>query len=100
METAVQMRWLTDYSINRQVILAIKPGRYHRPQPGTSRRYLLIESPDESVPLRRILPEAKPAQSEIIDVLRVFRKWKDAASDGDHTTSHAETKPSTFIALH
>lgn len=66
-----------DYSINRHVILAIKPGQHiaiHNP--GAFRRHLLIEAPDMSVPLRRILPEAKPRNPKLADVLRVFRKWE------------------------
>lgn len=66
-----------DYSINRQVILAIKPGQHiAMSNPGTFRRHLLIEAVDQSVPLRRILPEAKPRNPKLADVLRVFRKWE------------------------
>ena len=66
-----------DYSINRQVILAIKPGQHIAIRnPGAFRRHLLIEAPDENVPLRRILPEAKPRNPKLADVLRVFRKWE------------------------
>ncbi len=66
-----------DYAIDRQVILAITPGAHiaiHNP--GTFRRHLLIEAPDAMVPLRRILPEAKPRNPKLADVLRVFRKWE------------------------
>lgn len=66
-----------DYSINRQVILAIKPGHHIAiSNPGTFRRHLLIEAPKDEVPLRRILPEAKPRNPKLADVLRVFRKWE------------------------
>ena len=66
-----------DYSINRQVLLAIKPGQHIALRnPGAFRRHLLIEAPDENVPLRRILPEAKPRNPKLADVLRVFRKWE------------------------
>jgi len=66
-----------DYSINRQVILAIKPGHHIAIRnPGTFRSHLLIEAPDEDLPLRRILPEAKPRNPKLADVLRVFRKWE------------------------
>jgi ATP-dependent DNA helicase RecG len=66
-----------DYSINRHVILAIKPGQHIGIEnPGTFRKHLLIEAPDESAPLRRILPEAKPRNPKLADVLRVFRKWE------------------------
>jgi hypothetical protein len=66
-----------DYAINRQVILAIKPGEHIAiKNPGTFRRHLLIEALDAERPLRRILPEAKPRNPKLADVLRVFRKWE------------------------
>jgi ATP-dependent DNA helicase RecG len=65
-----------DYSINRQVILAIKPGQHIAIRnPGAFRRHLIIENLD-GTPLRRILPEAKPRNPKLADVLRVFRKWE------------------------
>lgn len=66
-----------DYSIDRQVIIAIKPGVHISiKNPGTFRKHLLIEAPDDPIPLRRILPEAKPRNPKLADVLRVFRKWE------------------------
>lgn len=66
-----------DYSINRQVILAIKPGKHISIRnPGAFRRRLLIEDPDDAIPVRRILPEAKPRNPKLADVLRVYRKWE------------------------
>jgi ATP-dependent DNA helicase RecG len=66
-----------DYSINRQVILTIKPGHHIAIRnPGKFRSHLLIETPDDDLPLRRILPEAKPRNPKLADVLRVFRKWE------------------------
>jgi ATP-dependent DNA helicase RecG len=66
-----------DYSIDRQVILAIKPGQHIAIRnPGTFRKPLLIEYPDAPIPVRRILPEAKPRNPKLADVLRVFRKWE------------------------
>ena len=66
-----------DYTIDRQVILAIKPGRHISiTNPGAFRGHLLIEAPDDPIPLRRILPEAKPRNPKLADVLRVFRKWE------------------------
>ncbi len=66
-----------DYSINRPVILAIKPGHHIAiSNPGAFRSHLLIQAPDEDLPLRRILPEAKPRNPKLADVLRVFRKWE------------------------
>ncbi len=66
-----------DYAIDRQVILAIKPGQHIAIRnPGTFRKRLLIEAPDDPIPVRRILPEAKPRNPKLADVLRVFRKWE------------------------
>ena len=66
-----------DYQIDRQVILAIKPGKYIAIRnPGTFRKRLLIEEHLDPIPLRRILPEAKPRNPKLADVLRVYRKWE------------------------
>ena len=66
-----------DYAINQQVVLAIKPGHHIAIRnPGAFRRHLLIEAQDQGAPLRRILPEAKPRNPKLADVLRVFRKWE------------------------
>jgi predicted HTH transcriptional regulator len=66
-----------DYLTDRQVILAIRPGKHiaiHNP--GTFRKPLLIEDPNNAIPVRRILPEAKPRNPKLADVLRVYRKWE------------------------
>lgn len=66
-----------DYSIDRQVIVAVKPGEHISiSNPGSFRRHLLIEHPNDSIPLRRILPEAKPRNPKLADILRVYRKWE------------------------
>ena len=66
-----------DYAINRQVILSIKPGQHIAIRnPGAFRRQLLIEATDSPIPLRRILPETKPRNPKLADVLRVYRKWE------------------------
>lgn len=66
-----------DYSINKQAIITIKPGRHIAIRnPGSFRRHLVIEQPDHSVPLRRIIPEAKARNPKLADVLRVYRKWE------------------------
>lgn len=66
-----------DYSLNRQVILAIRPGQsISISNPGSFRKQLLIENPNSENPLYRILPEAKPRNPKLADVLRVFRKWE------------------------
>ena len=66
-----------DYSIDKQAIIAIKPGRcISIRNPGTFRRHLLIEQVDHGIPLRRVIPEAKARNPKIADVLRVYRKWE------------------------
>lgn len=69
-----------DYSINKQVTISIKPGSHIAIRnPGAFRRHLLIEDVNHPIPLRRILPEAKPRNPKLADVLRVFRKWEGRA---------------------
>lgn len=66
-----------DYSINRQVILAIKPGVHICiSNPGTFKRNLLIETRDHAIQALRILPEAKARNPLLADVLRVYSKWE------------------------
>ena len=66
-----------DYSINKQAIISIKPGRYISIRnPGGFRKHLLIDFPDDTIPLRRIIPEAKARNPKLADVLRVYRKWE------------------------
>jgi len=66
-----------DYSVNKQAIIVIKPGAHIAIRnPGVFRKSLLIEAPDDPIPLRRIIPEAKPRNPKLADVLRVYRKWE------------------------
>ncbi len=66
-----------DYSVNKQVVIAIKPGVHIAIRnPGAFRKNLMIEDGDNPVPVRRILPEAKPRNPKLADVLRVYRKWE------------------------
>lgn len=66
-----------DYSVNKQVILSIKPGVHIAIRnPGRFRQTLVIEDGNADIPVRRILPEAKPRNPKLADVLRVYRKWE------------------------
>src|SRR5665213_3183363 len=66
-----------DYAKNRQVIVTVTPGRHIAIQnPGTFSPQLLCEAPDDAIPIFRIIPEAKPRNPKLADVLRVFRKWE------------------------
>ena len=44
--------------------------------PGRFRQNLIIEDGNSEIPVRRILPEAKPRNPKLADVLRVYRKWE------------------------
>ncbi|MCB1086542.1 MAG: hypothetical protein KDM63_05820 [Verrucomicrobiae bacterium] len=66
-----------DYSVDKQVIIAIKPGVHIAIRnPGRFRQTLIIEDSHADIPVRRILPEAKPRNPKLADVLRVYRKWE------------------------
>lgn len=67
-----------DYSINKHVIISIKPGVHISiKNPGAFRKHLLIETRANNFPLiKRIIPEAKPRNPKLADVLRVYRKWE------------------------
>ncbi len=66
-----------DYSVDKQVIIAIKPGVHIAIRnPGRFRQNLIIEEGNSEIPVRRILPEAKPRNPKLADVLRVYRKWE------------------------
>lgn len=66
-----------DYSIDRQVILTIQPGKHISiSNPGTFRDHLLIEDSKGIRHVARIIPEAKPRNPKLADVLRVYRKWE------------------------
>lgn len=66
-----------DYAIEKQAIIAIKPGvSVSIRNPGAFRRSLILESDDHAIPLRRIIPEAKARNPKLADVLRVYRKWE------------------------
>lgn len=66
-----------DYSVNKQAIITIKPDQYISIRnPGKFRKHLLIEFADDTIPVRRIIPEAKARNPRLADVLRVYRKWE------------------------
>jgi ATP-dependent DNA helicase RecG len=66
-----------DYSMDRQVILSIKPGHHISiSNPGSFRDHLLIRDDRGNRHIARIIPEAKPRNPKLADVLRVYRKWE------------------------
>jgi ATP-dependent DNA helicase RecG len=69
-----------DYSINKQVVISITPGRHIEiTNPGKFRDQLLLNlaptHPGHS-PILRVVPETKPRNPRLADVLRVYRKWE------------------------
>lgn len=66
-----------DYTVNKQVIIAIKPGQnISISNPGSFSKHFVIEHPDHEIPVRRLIPEARPRNPKLADVLRVYRKWE------------------------
>ena len=69
-----------DYSINKQVIISIIPGRHIEiTNPGKFRDQLLLNLPPAhqgDTPILRVVPETKPRNPRLADVLRVYSKWE------------------------
>ena len=66
-----------DYLIDKQAYLTVRPGReLSIRNPGSFRTHLKIEALNDPIPVRRIIPEAKPPNPKLADVLRVYLKWE------------------------
>lgn len=69
-----------DYSINKQVVISITPGRHIEiTNPGKFRDQLLLNlapTHQGQTPILRVVPETKPRNPRLADVLRVYRKWE------------------------
>lgn len=66
-----------DYSVDKYVNITIKPNTYIEIRnPGSFKKQLLIELPDHNIPIRRIIPDSKPRNPRLADVLKVFDKWE------------------------
>ncbi|MCU0351986.1 MAG: putative DNA binding domain-containing protein [Flavobacterium sp.] len=66
-----------DYSIDKYVNITIKPNTYLEIRnPGSFKRQLLLENQDHEIPYRRIIPDSKPKNPRLADVLKVFDKWE------------------------
>jgi predicted HTH transcriptional regulator len=69
-----------DYSINKQVVISITPGKQIEiSNPGRFRDQLLLNHPpvdSNQIPILRVVPETKPRNPKLADVLRVYRKWE------------------------
>lgn len=66
-----------DYSIDKYININIKPNSHIEIRnPGSFKRQLLIELPNDEIPIRRIIPDSKPRNPKLADVLKVFDKWE------------------------
>ena len=69
-----------DYSINKQVVISITPGRQIEiTNPGKFRDQLLLNHPSAHQghsPILRVVPETKPRNPRLADVLRIYSKWE------------------------
>ncbi|MFN7805637.1 MAG: ATP-binding protein [Planctomycetaceae bacterium] len=66
-----------DYSINKQVLVTIRPGEsLSIENPGTFPRDMRIESSRSEVPVLCLLPEAHPRNPKLADILSRYRKWE------------------------
>ncbi len=69
-----------DYSINKQIVISITPGRQIEiSNPGKFRNQLLLNlapTYQGQMPILRVVPETKPRNPRLADVLRVYRKWE------------------------
>jgi ATP-dependent DNA helicase RecG len=69
-----------DYSIDKYININIKPDAYIEIRnPGSFKKQLLIEVIDHEIPIRRIIPDSKPRNPKLADVLKVFDKWEGAS---------------------
>ena len=66
-----------DYHLDRQVIITIQPGRFIEIRnPGAFRKSQLIEIQNIESPVRRIVPDPRPRNPKLAQVLSVFDKWE------------------------
>ena len=66
-----------DYSIDKYVNINIRPNTHIEIRnPGSFKKQLLIEMPESEIPIRRIIPDSKPRNPKLADVLKVFDKWE------------------------
>ena len=66
-----------DYTIDRFINIDIYPNnRIEIRNPGGFKKSLLIENIVSDIPLRRIIPNQKPVNPKLADVLKVFNKYE------------------------
>ena len=66
-----------DYSIDKYINITIRPNVHIEIRnPGSFKKTLLIEEPNHTIPIRRIIPDSKPKNPKLADILKVFDKWE------------------------
>jgi hypothetical protein len=66
-----------DYTIDRFVNIDIVPQKHLEIRnPGGFKKTLLLEEPEHEIPLRRIIPNQKPVNPKLADILKVFNKYE------------------------
>ena len=66
-----------DYSIDKYVNINIKPNEHIEIRnPGFFKKMLLIEELGGELQIRKIIPDSKPRNPKLADVLKVFDKWE------------------------
>jgi ATP-dependent DNA helicase RecG len=66
-----------DYTIDRFINIDIIPNKHIEIRnPGGLKKTLLIEETNHEIPLRRIIPNQKPVNPKLADVLKVFNKYE------------------------
>ncbi len=69
-----------DYNVDKYININIKPNKYIEIRnPGAFKKQLLLESVEHDIPFRRIIPDSKPRNPKLADVLKVFDKWEGKA---------------------
>lgn len=66
-----------DYSIDKYVNINISPNEsVEIRNPGNFKDSLLIEHEDKDIIIKRIIPNTKPKNPKLADILKVFNKWE------------------------
>jgi len=66
-----------DYSIDKFTSIVIIPNdSIEIRNPGRFKNQLIIDLPNDIIPIRRIIPNPKPVNPRLADVLKVFNKWE------------------------
>jgi ATP-dependent DNA helicase RecG len=66
-----------DYSVNKYININIKPNdSIEIRNPGAFKEQLLLKDFNNEIPIRRIIPDSKPINPNLADILKVFDKWE------------------------